>query len=93
MACDTTQNHRNPRVQIAFERMVQDFLKRKETQCHAPTERTDPQLNRGERRPGKVIPFMSERHRKSKLKLPTTEPRKARNFMHSNPLRPKHSTR
>lgn len=58
MACDTTQSYRGPRVKAAFERMVQDLLKHKETNCHAPTEWTDPRLNRGERRPGKVVPFI-----------------------------------
>lgn len=59
MACDTTPNYRGSRIKAAFERMVQDLLREREANCHAPTKWTDSPLKREERRPGKVVPFAS----------------------------------
>lgn len=89
MACDTTPNYRGPRIKAAFERMVQDLLREKEANCHAPTKWTDSPLNREERRPGKVVPFAPghwESGQKSIMKtLPAT--------LHSNRPHPKRGTR
>ncbi len=96
MACDTTQNYRNLRVKAAFERMVQNMLERKEARLNCPHQWTDPQFNRGERRPRKVVLFMLARRREGTIKLPmanSTRPRKDGNSMTSNSRRPHRGSR